>query len=1360
MSYSSNARVYRQLFALLTAAFFLLQPTFLMAQRQNVKPAQKVKFEPKPQKAIAQKPVRMTVGLPNVSLTTLGVPYTQNFDTLAQAGTNVAWTDDTTIAGWYSTRTTYNAGTGSSNAGALYSFGVAGTNPVTDRALGSVCSNTTGAIVNALKLTNNTGSSITSLSISFNGEQWRDGGAAVPNAQTLSFQYQVATAGTITDADTPNTGWTGFSSLDFTSPTFVNTGAGAALDGNAAANRTAKSATLTFGTPIAAGQEIWLRWSDPNDTGNDHGLAIDDLSVTPNGGAVTPTLNINDVTLAEGNAGTTSFTFNVTLSTPAGPSGVTFDIATADGTAQDGNPGGEDNDYVAKSLTGQSIASGSTGPYQFTVDVNGDGTNEPNETFFVNVTNISAGATPGDTQGQGTINNDDAPLTPIHTIQGSGTASPLDGMNVSTRGIVTLLKTNGFYLQDRDVNADADPNTSEGIFVFTSSAPTVAVGDDATVTGTVDEFNNLTEINSVTLVVTNSSGNPLPTVTVYDLPEPVDGDFERVENMLVSFPETLTVSGNFNLGHFGELVLSSDGRMFQQNNFDRPNSAGALAIANLNERRYVVLDDNSSVSNPDPTPYFNASNTRRVGDTVANLTGVLTFDFSEYRLQPTVVPVFNSANPRTAAPDPVGGNLKVASFNVLNYFNGNGAGGGFPTTRGASSAAEFTRQRNKIIAAMVAINADVFGIIEIENDGNGATSAIQDLINGLNAATSPGTYAFTEGTTPGTDEIKNSIIYKVANVTPDGAAVNDTDSVWTGQARNPLAQTFTHNGNGQKFTFIVNHYTSKGCSASDTGLDADQGDGQGCDNFTRTQQSQRLLAFIQERKVAANDSDVLVMGDLNAYGEEDPIFTLEQDAGDALVDGPGGLISQIKKFVPAANRYSFQFDSTSGYLDHAFTTKELDPYVTGTTTWHINADEPTVLDYNLENKSAAQQAINVGTAYRSSDHDPVIVGVNLSAVAPQAAGSLIISELRFRGSGGSQDEFVELYNSTAANITVATTDGSAGWTVVASTGGELCRVDNGTIIPVHGHFLCTNVGGYSLNDYGGTGNGGGDVGWIGADIPDGGGVALFRSNNPVNYTVTERLDAAGYTSAPALYREGAGFPTGGNEFGNDIEYSFFRSMTRATSGLPKDTGDNAADFMSVTTDGISTSLGQNLGAPGPENLASPINRSSFFSMLSLDGSVSASAPPNRVRDFTSDSLNNSTFGTLDIRRRVVNNTGAAVTKLRFRLVEFTTFPQPMGVADLRARTSSLVVVSGINDSSTCFASTGSASTPCTVNVQGTTLEQPPSQTFGGGYNSTLSAGTITLGTPLANGASINLHFLLGIQQTGTFKFFINIEALP
>jgi uncharacterized delta-60 repeat protein/uncharacterized repeat protein (TIGR01451 family) len=230
----------------------------------------------------------------DVSLNTLFVAVTQNFDSLATTGTANTWTDGTTLTGWYSqftatpsNPTTYRASTGTDTTGAIYSFGVAGTNAVTERAFGSVASGTPGDIYYAIKLTNNTGSTITALNISYTGEQWRQGGCTptpcTPAAQTLDFQYQVANAGTITDANTPTTGWTDFNSLDFTTPQ-PGTSTAAAIDGNAAANRTAKSAMLVV--TVNNGQEVWLRWKDSNDANNDHGVAIDDFSVTPIGGPI------------------------------------------------------------------------------------------------------------------------------------------------------------------------------------------------------------------------------------------------------------------------------------------------------------------------------------------------------------------------------------------------------------------------------------------------------------------------------------------------------------------------------------------------------------------------------------------------------------------------------------------------------------------------------------------------------------------------------------------------------------------------------------------------------------------------------------------------------------------------------------------------------------------------------------------------------------------------------------------------------------------------------------------------------------------------------------------------------------------
>ncbi|HEX5887852.1 MAG TPA: lamin tail domain-containing protein [Pyrinomonadaceae bacterium] len=386
--------------------------------------------------------------------------------------------------------------------------------------------------------------------------------------------------------------------------------------------------------------------------------------------------------------------------------------------------------------------------------------------------------------------------------------------------------------------------------------------------------------------------------------------------------------------------------------------------------------------------------------------------------------------------------------------------------------------------------------------------------------------------------------------------------------------------------------------------------------------------------------------------------------------------------------------------------------------------------------------------------------------APAGAGDLLISEFRLRGPSGANDEFVEIYNPGNADFTVTTADGSSGYSLVASDGVARFTIPNGTVIPAKGHYLGTNSGAYSL-----SGNATGDATYT-TDIPDNAGVALFSTSTPANFVLANRIDAVGSTSeANTLYKEGTGY-SALTPF--SIDYSFYRSFCPnntgifgtalgcavGSGGLPKDTNDNAADFVFVDTNGTSAGAGQRLGGPGPENLASPIDRNATVTVLFVDATQGAAVPPNRVRDFTSDPANNSTFGTLDLRRRIVNNTGVPVTRLRFRVIDINTFPAPSGFADLRTRTSSLVVVSGVTDAGTCLASNGVATTPCTINIQGTTLEQPPSQPNGGAFNSTYSAGTITLGTPLAAGASVNVRFLLGIQQTGSFRFFLNVEALP
>lgn len=388
-----------------------------------------------------------------------------------------------------------------------------------------------------------------------------------------------------------------------------------------------------------------------------------------------------------------------------------------------------------------------------------------------------------------------------------------------------------------------------------------------------------------------------------------------------------------------------------------------------------------------------------------------------------------------------------------------------------------------------------------------------------------------------------------------------------------------------------------------------------------------------------------------------------------------------------------------------------------------------------------------------------LLGLSWLVVAPAAEAQLIISEFRVRGPNGANDEFIEIYNNSGADHTVA--GGGTGYAVAASDGTARCVIPNGTVIPNRGHYLCVNSVGYSLASYP-AGNGTtatGDATYT-TDIPDNAGIAMFNTSVAANFTLANRLDAVGSTSeANTTYKEGTGYPAL-TPF--SIDYSFYRdtcgkggsitTLGPCTISTPKDTNNNAADFVFVDTNGTSAGAGQRLGAPGPENLSSPIQRNASFTVDLLDTCVASSSPPNRVRDFTSDPANNSTFGTLDIRRTVTNNTGGNVTRLRWRVIDLTTFPAPSGFADLRPRTSTAVVVTV--DRPPCGSGTSN------VTVQGTTLEQPPSQPNGGGFNSSMSSGTVTLGTPLANGATLDLRFLLGIQQTGTFKFFINVEALP
>lgn len=571
---------------------------------------------------------------------------------------------------------------------------------------------------------------------------------------------------------------------------------------------------------------------------------------------------------------------------------------------------------------------------------------------------------------------DDA-ATRIAMIQGAGANSPLSGSTVSIEAIVVADFQNadqlgGFFVQDADIHNDNNSSTSEGIYI--ASTTPVAVGDRVRVSGTVAETFQLTQLASTTVTVC-ASNQTLPTPATISLPVTSLDAFEAIEGMSVAIAQTLTVNETYLLGRYGQILLAN-GRLPQPTNIAEPGAA-ANTLQAQNNLNKLMLDDASNLQNPAPVifpaPGLSAENTVRSGDTVANLRGVITYDFGIYRILPTSAPDFVNTNARPLAPiADSAANFKIASFNVLNFFNGNGMGGGFPTARGANTAAEFVRQKTKIVSALVGLNADVIGVIEIENDGYSSTSAIAELTAALNSATNTTVWKFVNpgSNKIGTDEIAVGFIYRSDKATAIGkTAILDSsvDAQFIDTKNRPaLAQSFRANSNRAIATIVVNHFKSKGSDCNDLG-DLDIGDGQGNCNITRTQAATALVNWLSTNPTGVNDRDYLIIGDLNSYAKENPITQITN----------AGYTDLIKQFGGDA-AYSYVFDGQAGYLDHGLASSSLTPQVLFAADWHINADEPISLDYNTEFKSAAQiNNFYSADAYRSSDHDPLLVSLKL-----------------------------------------------------------------------------------------------------------------------------------------------------------------------------------------------------------------------------------------------------------------------------------------------------------------------------------------------------------------------------------------------
>ena len=582
-----------------------------------------------------------------------------------------------------------------------------------------------------------------------------------------------------------------------------------------------------------------------------------------------------------------------------------------------------------------------------------------------------------------------AGATPIGTIQGSGAAARPGTYTIEAvvTGVYAGLSPAGFYVQDETATADGDPATSDALFVVVPS-PTVSIGDKVRITGVVREDAAAPSFSQAVLtapaITVVSSGQALPAfVTV------VNATFsaaaaERYEGMRVQFSDPMTVTDNYSLNQRGELVLSAQGLTYQPTQFIDPNDepatgtsstgtrnlAAVRAYQTANDNKSLVLDDGSSAANPRPTPYLDPSTgTVRVGSTLSGLRGIMGYGYGKWRIQPlpgTVEPIVKTERPK--GPPAFGPlDLKLASFNVLNYFNGDGEGGGFPTARGAKTPEDFARQRRKIILALSQMDADVVGLTEIENDGNGSASAIQDLVNGLNEVMGAGTYIFVNDGDANrqpnnTDLIHCAIIYKPKVVAALGPPLVATvPGVFE---RPPLAQVFVTRRKERPDTlgFVINHFKSK---SSGSGADTDQNDGQGGSNDRRRAQARALVQFINKTVISAGAARVVSAGDYNANYEEDPMD-----------------IMRAAGLVPATppTSASYVFRGLTGSLDHAVITNNLMGFL-DVQKWHINSAEPSVLEY-----SNAGAATDLTTPFRSSDHDPVLIGVNFAGISNAGTG--------------------------------------------------------------------------------------------------------------------------------------------------------------------------------------------------------------------------------------------------------------------------------------------------------------------------------------------------------------------------------------
>ncbi|MGQ0697824.1 MAG: carbohydrate binding domain-containing protein [Panacagrimonas sp.] len=1010
------------------------------------------------------------------------MPYTENFETLIASG-SAAFTNNSTIPGWFHARTgtgaTIVANNGSSNAGNLYSYG---TGTATDRALGSLGSGNAavGNLFWGVRLQNNTGTTITSLDVQYVGEQWRNSAAA---AQTVAFSYLVG-APTVTGslAEFQSAG-TAVALLDFTSP--ITGGAAGAQDGNLAANRVLRTTTIV-GLSIPAGTEVILRWSDPDHAGSDHGLAIDDVVVTPHGaGAASTTVSLS-VTPASFSELSGSATVTATLSAVS-TQDVTVNLLFG-GTATNGSAMGTP-DYSASAASITIPANSTSGT--ITLASNDDLVFEGDETI-VTMLGTLTDATAGTPSMVTVTIVENEPMPPpmvgarIYQIQGATHRSPMVNMAVTgVPGIVTAVASNGLYLQDGD--GDGNAATSDGIFVFTSSAPAsgIAVGAQVLVDGMVDEFSpggsvtNLTVTEIVSPTVTPFVGTGLftntaiaPTVlgtggrippadiidndtagnvetsltTVFDPAQDGIDFYESLEGMLVQVNNG-RATGPTN--GFGEIWVVGDLGV----NATGSNARGGVTLVeratgvDFNPERIQLDDGLNGVTSP----------TVNVGDTLTDIRGVVHYNFGNFEVQLTQAPsvATNPLAPSVRTLDFGGDRLTVGAYNVENL---------------DPNDTSFARLAGQIVANIGA--PDILALSEVQ-DNNGATNngvvaadvTFDELIDAIVAAGGP-EYSYTQidpvnnmdGGEPG-GNIRVAQLYNPLRVTfvpgtsgaggsTDATAVapalvggkvaltlspgriDPTNSAWN-FSRKPLAATYDFNG--RRVVVVNNHFNSKGGDQPLFGVNQPP---LLSSEVQRLMQATLVHSFVNSVLTLDANARVLVLGDLNDFDFSPPLRILRN--GPLGSNGEEGTLPALVNLgaelvADAVERYGYVFEGNSQELDHILTTTSLLNAGAQFETLHINAEY----------------------ADQASDHDPLVASfllpANAAPVADAGADQTVAGgdTVTLSGTGSTDEGSIASYAWTqTAGMTVTLTGANtatASFTAPAAAGTlsfTLTVVDN------------------------------------------------------------------------------------------------------------------------------------------------------------------------------------------------------------------------------------------------------------------------------------------------------------------------------